>query len=60
VTDTKRRQAAELKSKRKRKWYEATEPAEKITEHAVVISGIVVGQARTAKQREWFERAFGE
>jgi hypothetical protein len=48
------------RSQRAKKWYEPAAPAEKIVEGAVVVSGIVVGQARTAKEREWFARAFAE
>jgi hypothetical protein len=48
------------KSQRAKKWYEPEAPAEKIVEGAVLVSGIVVGQARTAKEREWFQWAFGE
>jgi hypothetical protein len=55
-----RRQAAEKRSKRAKKWYDPPEYPEEITHGAVIISGMVVGQARTAKEREWFVWAFGE
>jgi hypothetical protein len=48
------------RSQRAKKWYEPAAIAPKITEGAVLVSGIVVGQARTAKEREWFAWAFGE
>jgi hypothetical protein len=48
------------KSQRAKKWYEPAPIAPKITEGAVVISGMVVGQARTPAERAWFQWAFGE
>jgi hypothetical protein len=54
------KRAVEGRSKRAKKWYDPPEEPEKITHGAVIISGKVVGQARTAKQREWFEWAFAE
>jgi hypothetical protein len=48
------------RSQRAKKWYEPAAIAPKITEGAVLVSGMVVGQARTAKEREWFAWAFGE
>ncbi len=45
---------------RRKSWYEPSDHAEKIVDGAVIVSGKVVGQAFTAKERAWFDWAFGE
>jgi hypothetical protein len=47
-------------SKRAKRWYEPAAREERIVDGAVIVSGKVVGQARTAKERAWFDWAFGE